>query len=225
DRVGEPAARVIELDRAAAAIAAAPSSAPASAVRPQNLAYVIYTSGSTGTPKGVAVTHGRLANVLLAVREQAALGRHDRLMAVTTVAFDISALELFLPLISGAGVAVASREIVSDPRALARMIEKTGTTLLQGTPTLWQALTSDGGEGLQNLTMLVGGESLTGSLSAALRGIGRQVTNLYGPTETTIWSAVKVLDESDAQTPPIGRPIWNTRVYVLDSCLEPVPVG
>src|SRR5262249_46390231 len=83
----------------------------------QNLAYVIYTSGSTGTPKGVAVTHGGLANVLLAMREQAGLGRHDRLMAVTTVAFDISALELFLPLISGAGVAVASREIASDPRA------------------------------------------------------------------------------------------------------------
>src|SRR5262249_57708499 len=101
----------------------------------------------------------------------------------------------------------------------------TGTTLLQGTPTLWHALTSDGGEGLQNVTMLVGGESLTGSLSAALRGIGRQVTNLYGPTETTIWSAVKVLDESDAQTPPIPRPLWNTRVYGLDSCLEPVPVG
>src|SRR5262249_15029652 len=91
--------------------------------------------------------------------------------------------------------------------------------------TVWHGLTREGGEGLQNVTMLVGGESLTGSLSAALRGIGRQVTNLYGPTETTIWSAVKVLDESDAQTPPIGRPIWNTRVYVLDSCLEPVPVG
>src|SRR5262249_19685015 len=107
----------------------------------------------------------------------------------------------------------------------ARMIEKTGTTLLQGTPTLWHALTSDGGEGLQNVTMLVGGESLTGSLSAALRGIGRQGTHLYGPAETTVWAAGKVLDESDAETPSIGRPIWNTRVYVLDSCLEPVPVG
>src|SRR6184192_2425632 len=225
DRLGGHAVRVVELDSEAAAIAAQPSSAPASAVRPQNLAYVIYTSGSTGTPKGVAVTHGSLANVLLAMREQTGVARRDRLMAVTTLAFDISALELFLPLISGAGVAVAPREIVSDPRALARMVEKTGTTLLQATPTLWHALTSDGGEGLQSLTMLVGGESLTGNLSAALRDLGRQVTNLYGPTETTIWSAVKVLDDDDAETPPIGRPIWNTRVYVLDSCLEPVPVG
>src|SRR5213080_735624 len=225
DRLGGHAARVVELDSEAAAIAAQPSSAPASAMRPQNLAYVIYTSGSTGMPKGVAVTHGSLANVLLAMREQTGVARRDRLMAVTTLAFDISALELFLPLISGAGVAVAPREIVSDPRALARMVEKTGTTLLQATPTLWHALTSDGGEGLQSLTMLVGGESLTGNLSAALRDLGRQVTNLYGPTETTIWSAVKVLDEDDAETPPIGRPIWNTRVYVLDSCLEPVPVG
>src|SRR5207247_172871 len=217
--------RVVELDSEAAAIAAQPSSAPASAVRPQNLAYVIYTSGSTGTPKGVAVTHGSLANVLLAMREQTGVARRDRLMAVTTLAFDISALELFLPLISGAGVAVAPREIVSDPRALARMVEKTGTNLLQAMPTLWHALTSDGGEGLQSLTMLVGGESLTGNLSAAVRDLGRQVTNLYGPTETTIWSVVKVLDDDDAETPPIGRPIWNTRVYVLDSCLEPVPVG
>src|SRR5437667_1800148 len=225
DRLGGHPARVVELDSEAAAIAAQPSSAPASAVRPQNLAYVIYTSGSTGMPKGVAVTHGSLANVLLAMREQTGVARRDRLMAVTTLAFDISALELFLPLISGAGVAVAPREIVSDPRALARMVEKTGTTLLQATPTLWHALTSDGGEGLQSLTMLVGGESLTGNLSAALRDLGRQVTNLYGPTETTIWSAVKVLDDDDAETPPIGRPIWNTRVYVLDSCLQPVPVG
>src|SRR6266478_2972358 len=225
DRLGVHSARVVELDREADAIAAQPSLAPAASVQPQNLAYVIYTSGSTGTPKGVAVTHGGLSSLAIAMREQAALGRHDRLMAVTTVAFDISALELFLPLISGAGVSIAAREVVSDPRALARMIEKTGTTVLQGTPTLWHALTREGVEELQNLTMLVGGESLTGSLSTALRGLGRQVTNLYGPTETTIWSVVKALDDDDAETPPIGRPIWNTRVYVLDSCLEPVPVG
>src|SRR5207237_9631183 len=121
---------------------------------------------------------------LWAMREQPGVARRDRLMAGTTLAFDISALELFLPLISGAGVAVAPREIVSDPRALARMVEKTGTTLLQATPTLWHALTSDGGEGLQGLTMLVGGERLTGTLSADVRDLGREVRNLYRPRAT-----------------------------------------
>src|SRR5262249_27897044 len=121
-------------------------------------------SGSTGTPKGVAVTHGGLSNVLLAMQEQLLLDRHDRLMAVTTIGFDIAALELFLPLISGAGLAIAARETVKDPPALARTIEKTGSTILQGTPTLWHALTTNGAEGLRGLRMLVGGEpSRTGS--------------------------------------------------------------
>src|SRR5262249_59930992 len=99
-----------------------------------------------------------------------------------------------------------------------------GRPLLQGTPTLWHALTTNGAEGLQGLTLLVGGEPLTDRLSLALRGLGGRVTNLYGPTETTVWSAVMALDDDDAQTPPLGCPIWNTRIYVLDGCLEPVPV-
>src|SRR5262245_30087161 len=225
DRLRQQGARCIELDAEAGAIAAQPTSAPASSLQPHNLAYVIYTSGSTGTPKGVAVTHGGLNNVLVAMREQVCLERHDRLMAVTTIGFDIAALELFLPLISGAGLAIAEKEIVKDASALARTIKQTGATILQGTPTLWHALTTNGAEGLQGLTMLVGGETLSDKLLLALRGLGRQVTNLYGPTETTIWSAVMVLDDDDAEAPPIGRPIWNTRVYVLDGCLEPVPAG
>src|SRR5262249_25879407 len=141
ERVDAPGVRRLELDGEAAAIAAHPQSAPASTVGPHNLAYVIYTSGSTGTPKGVAVTHGGLSNVLLAMQEQVLIGRHDRLMAVTTIGFDIAALELFLPLINGAGLAIAPGEIVKDPPALACTIEKTGSTILQGTPTLWHALT------------------------------------------------------------------------------------
>src|SRR5262249_27305329 len=225
DRVDAPGVRRLEVDGEAAAIAAHPKSAPAAVLGPHNLAYVIYTSGSTGTPKGVAVTHGGLSNVLLAMQEQVLLDRHDRLIAVTTIGFDIAALELFLPLISGAGLAIAARETVQDPPALARAIEKTGSTILQGMPTLWHALTTNGAEGVRGLTMLVGGEPLTDKLSLALRGLGGRVTNLYGPTETTIWSAVMALDGDDAQTPPLGRPIWNTRIYVLDGCLEPVPVG
>src|SRR5438445_11825086 len=120
DRVGAPGVRCLELDGAAAASAPHPKSAPADVLGPHNLAYVIYTSGSTGTPKGVAVTHGGLSNVLLAMQEQVLLDRHDRLMAVTTIGFDIAALELFLPLISSSGLAIAARETVHVPPALAR---------------------------------------------------------------------------------------------------------
>ncbi|HJX21739.1 MAG TPA: AMP-binding protein, partial [Steroidobacteraceae bacterium] len=115
DRLGAHGARVLALDGEAAAIAAQPESAPAITLAPHNLAYVIYTSGSTGIPKGVGVTHGGLRNVLLAMQEQVSLDRHDRLLAVTTIGFDIAALELFLPLISGAGLTIAPREIVKDP--------------------------------------------------------------------------------------------------------------
>src|SRR5262249_56346182 len=128
DGGGAPGVGRLELDGAAAAIAAHPKSAPAGAVGPHNLAYVIYTSGSTGTPKGVAVTHGGLSNVLLAMQEQVLLDLHDRLMAVATIGFEIAALLQFLPLINGAGLAIAPREIVKDPPALARTIEKTGST-------------------------------------------------------------------------------------------------
>src|SRR5262249_6498746 len=118
DRLDAPGVRRLGLDREGAAVAAHPSRPAAGAGAADNLAYVIYTSGSTGTPKGVAVTHGGLSNVLLAMQEQVLLDRHDRLMAVTTIGFDIAALELFLPLINGAGLAIAAREIVKDPPAL-----------------------------------------------------------------------------------------------------------
>src|SRR5262249_56548099 len=108
------------------------------------------------------------------------LDRHDGLVAVTAIGLDIAALELFLPLISGAGVVIAQREMVQHPPALARAIEKTGTTILQGTPTRWDALTTSGAEGYQHLKMLAGGEMLTDRLSLVLRGLGRQVTNLSG---------------------------------------------
>ncbi|MFI5015716.1 MAG: AMP-binding protein [Hyphomicrobiales bacterium] len=166
-----------------------------------------------------------MSNFLLSMQEQVRFDRHDRLMAVTTIGFDIAALELFLPLVNGASLAIAPREIVQDPPALARLIESTGTTILQGTPTLWQSLVSDGPEPPQGLMMLVGGEPFGGTLALALRGVGRRLTNLYGPTETTIWSASMVLDDEDAATPPIGRPIWNTQIYVLDGGLEPAPAG
>ena len=139
-------------------------------------------------------------------------------MAVTTLGFDIAALELFVPLLSGASVVVTARETVQDPSALSRAIVASGSTIVQGTPTLWDGLAADAAGDLQGLTILAGGEPLSERLSAALRTIGRRVLNLYGPTETTIWSALQEVDADGV--PPIGRPIWNTQVYVLDG--EPV---
>ena len=159
------------------------------------------------------------------MREHFPLDPNDQLLAVTTVGFDIAALELFLPLLSGARLVIAPKESVQDPATLRRMIKRTGTTILQATPALWNVLMASNAEELQGLRMLVGGEALPSELSRALRGLRGQLTNLYGPTETTIWSTAMMLREDDAESPSIGRPIWNTRVYVLDRSLQPVPVG
>ncbi|MGF9969327.1 MULTISPECIES: non-ribosomal peptide synthetase DhbF [Bacillus] len=188
-------------------------------------AYIIYTSGSTGRPKGVVVTQKSLSNFLLSMQEAFSLGEEDRLLAVTTVAFDISALELYLPLISGAQIVIAKKETIREPQALAQMIENFDINIMQATPTLWHALVTSEPEKLRGLRVLVGGEALPSGLLQALQDLHCSVTNLYGPTETTIWSAAAFLEEGLQGVPPIGKPIWNTQVYVLDNGLQPVPPG
>ncbi|WP_158240647.1 non-ribosomal peptide synthetase [Telmatospirillum siberiense] len=188
-------------------------------------AYVIYTSGSTGKPKGVVVSHRNLVNFLRAMQDELALLRHDRLLAVTTISFDIAALEMYAPLLAGARVVIATREMARDPVALAREMERTGVTVMQATPSLWQSMVAVQPMALRGLRVLVGGEALPGHLARSLRQLGAAVTNLYGPTETTIWSTSIALDDGDLDNPPIGRPIANTQLYVLDVGLQPVPVG
>ncbi|RJS56187.1 non-ribosomal peptide synthetase [Bacillus subtilis] len=188
-------------------------------------AYIIYTSGSTGRPKGVVVTLKSLSNFLLSMQETFSLGEEDRLLAVTTVAFDISALELYLPLISGAQIVIAKKETIREPQALAQMIEYFDIDIMQATPTLWHALVTNEPEKLRGLRVLVGGEALPSGLLQALHELHCPVTNLYGPTETTIWSAAAFLEGGLKGVPPIGKPIWNTQVYVLDNGLQPVPPG
>ncbi|APH66019.1 non-ribosomal peptide synthetase [Bacillus sp. LR_5] len=188
-------------------------------------AYIIYTSGSTGRPKGVVVTLKSLSNFLLSMQEAFSLGEEDRLLAVTTVAFDISALELYLPLINGAQIVIAKKETIREPQALAQMIEYFDINIMQATPTLWHALVTNKPETLRGLRVLVGGEALPSGLLQALQELHCPVTNLYGPTETTIWSAAAFLEEGLKGVPPIGKPIWNTQVYVLDNGLQPVPPG
>ncbi len=192
---------------------------------PEATAYVLHTSGSTGRPKGVEVSHRNLSNLIEGMRQLLRPGRSDRLLAVTTPTFDIAALELFLPLAVGARVVVAAAATVLDPGAMARLVRLHGITLLQATPSLWRLLLADPRAELGGVHALVGGEALSAELAARMLARTRAVTNLYGPTETTIWSTAMTLSVDDAGPPPIGRPIRNTRVHVLDRHLRPVPVG
>ncbi|MGW7303933.1 non-ribosomal peptide synthetase, partial [Streptomyces sp. NPDC054829] len=194
------------------------------ASHPDLPAYTIYTSGSTGRPKGVVVPHKALSNFLAAMQEEIALKPVDRLLAVTTVAFDIAALELYLPLVTGASVVVAARSDVKDPAAVAALVERTGATVIQATPSLWQTLVDNHPEAVRAVKVLVGGEALPPQLAQLLQEASGSVTNLYGPTETTIWSAAKTIT-LPTETPSIGRPVANTSVFVLDGDLRPVPVG
>ncbi|MET7938470.1 AMP-binding protein, partial [Streptomyces sp. NPDC005322] len=222
-------------------------------------AYVIYTSGSTGRPKGVVVPQASLVNFLVAMADRFQLTGDDRLLAVTTVGFDIAGLELFLPLLSGAAVVVAAREVVRDPAALCALVSGERVSVMQATPSLWRAVLAGdasvlaedasvlGGvrvlaedvsvlagdvsvlagdvSVLGGVRVLVGGEALPADLAVALAGRAESVTNLYGPTETTIWSTAWLVTPEGASGPRIGRPIANTRVYVLDAGLRPMPVG
>ena len=192
---------------------------------PEDPAYVIYTSGSTGRPKGVVVTHTNLSNFIAAMQARLGLGAADRLLAVTTIGFDIAGLELYLPLVSGARVILPSQAVARHPPSLARLIAGSGANILQATPALWQMLLSHDADVLRGLRILVGGEALTGHMARELKRIGYDLTNLYGPTETTVWSTAAELGEADVDAPPIGRPIRNTQVYVLDAALQPVPAG
>nr|WP_092071365.1 non-ribosomal peptide synthetase [Dendrosporobacter quercicolus]NSL49383.1 amino acid adenylation domain-containing protein [Dendrosporobacter quercicolus DSM 1736]SDM25304.1 nonribosomal peptide synthetase DhbF [Dendrosporobacter quercicolus] len=187
--------------------------------------YVIYTSGSTGVPKGVVVTAEGLWNFMACMQNRFLLTEQDRLLAVTTIAFDISALEIYLPLISGARCIIAKKEEVHDLQALSNKLEQNQITIMQATPTLWHALITHYPDKLRGLRVLVGGEALPAGLAASLHELECQVTNLYGPTETTIWSSAAALDSAQAGAPSIGGPIWNTQLYVLDSGLKPVPAG
>jgi surfactin family lipopeptide synthetase A len=197
---------------------------PTSIATPDNLAYVIYTSGSTGRPKGVQILHRAVVNFLTSMRQQPGLTVEDTLLAVTTLSFDIAALELFLPLIVGAQLIVASRDVVADGEALAETLTRSGATVMQATPVTWRLLLAAGWQGNQQLKILCGGEALPMELSQQLLPKVTSLWNMYGPTETTIWSTTcKITPEDEVIT--IGRPIANTQVYILDAQLQLVPIG
>jgi len=217
-------AQVIYVDVPGELPTAESDSNPVEEIDPSSLAYVIYTSGSTGRPKGVQVPHRALANFLEALRERSGLTSNDILLAITTLSFDIAALELFLPLIVGARVVIASRTVASDGALLSALLRTSSATVMQATPATWQMLLDSGWRGRSDLKILCGGEALPGQLAARLLEQGAELWNLYGPTETTVWSAAyRVV--SGARSELIGGPLDNTQLYLLDSSLQPVPIG
>ena len=191
---------------------------------PEDVAYVIYTSGSTGKPKGVEVPHRAVVNFLTSMREKPGLGREDRLVAVTTLSFDIAVLELQLPLVVGARVILASREVATDGERLRELLERSKATVMQATPATWRLLFEAGWRGSREFKALVGGEALPREVAEELLERAGEVWNLYGPTETTVWSTCWKV-EKPVETVLIGRPIGNTRVYVLDGRMQKCPIG
>jgi thioesterase domain-containing protein/acyl carrier protein len=193
-------------------------------LHPEGLAYVIYTSGSTGKPKGVMIQHLALTNFLLDMQDRLQVKAGDRLLAVTTLSFDIAGLELYLPLISGATVIIADRDSTVDGESLKNILVHQSINLMQATPATWKLLLNSGWQQKTPLTVLCGGEALPPALGQALVQQSQQFWNVYGPTETTIWSTAHCVDFAE-RVDLIGKPLANTTIYILDAQQQPVPVG
>jgi amino acid adenylation domain-containing protein len=217
-------APLIQLDVDGAAIAAASTAPTGVRVAPEALAYVIYTSGSTGRPKGVEIEHRNLVAFLEAMKREPGLSAGDTLLAVTTPSFDIAGLELWLPLSVGGRVLIASRQDTLDGKRLVGLLEKHDVIMLQATPATWRLMLESGWEGKADLTALCGGEAMPLDLARALAPRVLVLWNMYGPTETTIWSTVYRV-KGDESVIPIGGPIANTRIYVLDPSGAPSAIG
>lgn len=195
------------------------------AVDPADAAYMIYTSGSTGKPKGVVVRHSNVVNFLLSMAREPGMVESDRLLAVTTCSFDISVLEFFLPLCVGAEVVIATNEETRDGKTLAELLEKRRITVLQSTPATWKLLLASGWKSGTGLKALCGGEAMPIELARELLPRVGALYNMYGPTETTVWSTVHRFEAEPRDKVPLGKPIRNTRLYVLDRNRRPVPPG
>ncbi|SBT94564.1 non-ribosomal peptide synthase domain TIGR01720/amino acid adenylation domain-containing protein [Streptomyces sp. DI166] len=215
-------ATVVSVDGQRAEIAAESAEPLHERVDGEDLAYIIYTSGSTGRPKGVQLPHRALRNLFWAMKQWPGIDADDSLLAVTTLSFDIATLELLLPLVEGARVVLATREVATDGKLLAEEMAATGATMMQATPSTWRMLLDAGWPGRPGLRGLICGEALPPDLARRLRAKGVDLWNMYGPSETTIYSlGTRIVDD----TITIGRPIANTEVHILDPEGRPVPPG
>ncbi|WP_160713089.1 non-ribosomal peptide synthetase [Chitinophaga solisilvae] len=205
--------QVIFIEDLQALAAACTKREAVSAAAADRLAYIIYTSGSTGKPKGVEIGYRSLGYFLTALRQMQFLGKGDVLLAHTSVAFDISILELFFPLIQGGMIVLADDEVATDPLRLKELYYAEQVNVMQATPSMWALLYEAGWKGSSGLTILTGGEALPQHLAVNLAGCAKAVWNMYGPTETTIWSAAGLI--TDAAHIHIGRPIANTQCYIM----------
>ncbi|WP_200215663.1 non-ribosomal peptide synthetase [Micromonospora coerulea] len=206
---------------------AGPERRPASGAGPGNLAYVIYTSGSTGRPKGVMIEHRTIVNHLRGTIAQIGFTAGDRLLAVTTVSFDIAGLEIFAPLSVGATCVLTAPGESADAAALMRLLDRHDITLMQATPATWRLLLDSGWAGRPGLRLLCGGEAFPPDLAAELTARTAEVWNMYGPTETTVWSLTTCVEPPGPATTtvPIGSPMANTRGYIVDRLGRRVPPG
>lgn len=193
-------------------------------VQPHHLAYVMFTTGSTGRPKGVQIEHRSLANFLHSMTREPGITAADILVAVTTLSFDIAGLEIFLPLVNGARVVLAEPDVVINGDALQQLLKASNATVMQATPVTWQMMIDSGWEGSDRLKILCGGEAMPSELAKKLIPRCSSLWNMYGPTETTIWSTLWRVDGEESRI-PIGRPIANTETYIVDEEMHPVAVG
>lgn len=193
-------------------------------IEQDDIAYIIYTSGSTGDPKGVAVTQKNVANFLNSMAHTPGLSSDDKLLAVTTISFDIHVLELFLPLYQGASLILASEDESKSAQHLRSLIERHNVSIMQGTPALWRMLLSGNWTTPKPIKMLVGGEALPKDLLPAMLNSANAVWNMYGPTETTVWSTCFEIKSAD-QPILIGKPIDNTEVFIVNEELIKVKDG
>ena len=215
----------IDLDPDGSSYAHYPTSNPTSAQSWLNLAYVIYTSGSTGVPKGVMVTHQSVSNLLHTLQKQVGVDSTTTLLAVTSLSFDISVFELFGPLIAGGRLVMISREMATDGLPLQTVLQSHAITLMQATPSTWSMLMQSKPSPLSRpIKILTGGEALTSNLANQLESWGASIWNVYGPTETTIWSTMWKR-ELHSRVISIGHPLANTSVFVVDQINELMPIG
>jgi amino acid adenylation domain-containing protein len=223
ERLPEHQTHVICMDADWATISRMPVTNLTKTPTADSLSYVVYTSGSTGKPKGVQISHQSVVNFLTSMRQKPGLTKNDVVLAVTTLCFDIAGLEIYLPLTTGATLVLVSRDVPMDGSELMRELDCRDATFMQATPATWRLLLESGWEGNPKLKILCGGEAWSQDLAEQLLPRCKSLWNMYGPTETTIWSAVQQIQYD--QRVLIGRPIANTQFYIVDSSLQILPIG